>query len=356
PGIVDVDTSLEAGKPELAVYIDRNKASDLGLSAASVAEAVNLLISGEVDITKFKDEVKGRRYDVRVRLNPENRMNPDDIGRLYVRAVDGKLVELKNVVRIVEGGGPSSISRRDRQRSLWLFANLEGKPLGAAMQDLDRISAKILPPGYTTNYAGEAEEMGKSFKYLMFAIMLGILLAYMILASQFESFLHPITVLLAMPLSFIGAFGALLITGKAISIVSFIGLILLMGLVKKNSILLVDYTNTLRERGLSRREAILQAGPVRLRPILMTTFAMVFGMLPVALGIGEGSDVRAPMGITVIGGLLTSLFLTLAVVPAAYDLFDDWKERLLCFLKRGRGADKNGRGDTRGPEENEVAR
>ncbi len=356
PGIVDVDTSLEAGKPELAVYIDRDKASDLGLSAASVAEAVNLLISGEVDITKFKDEVKGRRYDVRVRLNPENRMNPDDIGRLYVRAVDGKLVELKNVVRIVEGGGPSSISRRDRQRSLWLFANLEGKPLGAAMQDLDRISAKILPPGYTTNYAGEAEEMGKSFKYLMFAIMLGILLAYMILASQFESFLHPITVLLAMPLSFIGAFGALLITGKAISIVSFIGLILLMGLVKKNSILLVDYTNTLRERGLSRREAILQAGPVRLRPILMTTFAMVFGMLPVALGIGEGSDVRAPMGITVIGGLLTSLFLTLAVVPAAYDLFDDWKERLLRFLKRGRGADKNGRGDTRGPEENEVAR
>jgi HAE1 family hydrophobic/amphiphilic exporter-1 len=196
PGIVDVDTSLEAGKPELAVYIDRNKASDLGLSAASVAEAVNLLISGEVDITKFKDEVKGRRYDVRVRLNPENRMSPDDIGRLYVRALDGKLVELRNVVRIVEGGGPSSISRRDRQRSLWLFANLEGKPLGTAMQDLDRISAKTLPPGFATQYAGEAEEMGRSFKYLMFAILLGILLAYMILASQFESFMHPITCLL----------------------------------------------------------------------------------------------------------------------------------------------------------------
>lgn len=176
--------------------------------------------------------------------------------------------------------------------------------------------------------------MARSFKYLIFAILLGILLAYMILASQFESFLHPVTVLLAMPLSFIGAFGALLITGKTISIISFIGLILLMGLVKKNSILLVDYTNTLRERGMSRREAILQAGPVRLRPILMTTFAMVFGMLPVALGLGEGSDFRAPMGISVIGGLLTSLFLTLAVVPAAYDLFDDWKQRLKGKLRK----------------------
>jgi hydrophobic/amphiphilic exporter-1 (mainly G- bacteria), HAE1 family len=150
----------------------------------------------------------------------------------------------------------------------------------------------------------------------------------MVLAGQFESFLHPVTVLLAMPLSFIGAFGALLVTGKTMSIVSFIGLILLMGLVKKNSILLVDYTNTLRTRGLSRRDALLEAGPVRLRPILMTTFAMVLGMLPVALGLGEGSDIRSPMGVTVIGGLLTSLFLTLAVVPAAYDLFDDWKESL----------------------------
>jgi HAE1 family hydrophobic/amphiphilic exporter-1 len=194
------------------------------------------------------------------------------------------------------------------------------------MKSLDGISSRTLPAGYNTAYVGQADTMAESFRYLMLALMLGIILAYMVLAAQFESFLHPVTVLLAMPLSFIGAFGALLITGKTISIVSFIGLILLMGLVKKNSILLVDYTNTLRARGMSRREAILQAGPVRLRPILMTTFAMVFGMLPVALGIGEGSDIRSPMGIIVIGGLLTSLFLTLAVVPAAYDVFDDWKE------------------------------
>ena len=166
--------------------------------------------------------------------------------------------------------------------------------------------------------------------------MLCVLLAYMVLASQFESFLHPVTVLLAMPLSFIGAFGALLMTGKSISIVSFIGFILLMGLVKKNSILLVDYTNTLRARGMSRRDAIMQAGPVRLRPILMTTFAMVLGMMPVALGVGEGSDIRSPMGVTVIGGLITSLFLTLAVVPAAYDLFDDWKEKLGARIRKER--------------------
>jgi HAE1 family hydrophobic/amphiphilic exporter-1 len=340
PGIVDVDTSLEAGKPELSIYIDRDKASDLGVSVSTIAEAVNLLISGEVDITKFKDETKGRRYDVRMRLNPQDRMDPDDLGRLYVRARDGSLVQLANVVEIQEGGGPSNITRKDRLRAIWVFANLEGKPLATAMGDLDSISSRILPPGYGTAYVGEAEEMARSFKYLMFAILLGVVLAYMILASQFESFLHPVTVLLAMPLSFIGAFGALMITGKSVSIISFIGLILLMGLVKKNSILLVDYTNTLRERGMPRREAIMQAGPVRLRPILMTTFAMIFGMLPVALGLGEGSDFRAPMGIAVIGGLLTSLFLTLAVVPAAYDLFDDWKQKLLGRKDKGKESDE----------------
>ena len=333
PGIVDVDTSLEAGKPELKVFIDRNKAADLGVSVGSIADAVNILMSGEVDITKYKDEEKGRRYDVRVRLNPEDRVNPDDIGRLYVRARDGKLVELAGVIRIQEGGGPSVIYRVDRQRATIVFASLEKKPLAQAMAELDDISAKVLTPGYTARYKGKAEAMKESFQYLLFALFLGIVMAYMVLAAQFESFLHPFYVLLAMPLSFIGAFGALLLAGKTISIFSLIGLILLMGLVKKNAILLVDYTNVLRARGLTRREAILQAGPVRLRPILMTTLAMVFGMLPVAAGLGEGAETRAPMGIAVIGGLLTSLFLTLVVVPSAYDLFDDWIERFRRFRK-----------------------
>ena len=327
-GVVDVDTSLEAGKSEVKVYIDRNKAADLGVDIATVAETINFLIGGEVDITRFKDEARGRRYDVKMRLNPENRKDPDDIGRLFVRSKDGRMIELSNIVDIKEGGGPSIINRVDRQRAITLFANLEGKPLGQAKEELDNIALKILPPDYTGSHKGMADMMGESFGYLMFALILGVILAYMVLASQFESFIHPITVLLSMPFSFIGAFAALLITGMTLNIFSFIGLILLMGLVKKNAILLVDYTNTLRAKGMERKEAILTAGPVRLRPILMTTFAMVFGMMPIALGIGEGSETRAPMAIATIGGLLTSLFLTLVVIPVVYDVFDDLWGRL----------------------------
>ncbi len=323
PGIVDLDSSLEAGKPEVRVFIDREKAADLGVDVATVAEAVNFLIGGEVDVTKFKDEARGRRYDVRARLSAGDRMSPADLGRIYVRANNGRLTELSNIVTLREAGGPSTINRLDRQRAVTLFANLEGKPLGQAKAELDDIAAKVLPADYSTRHMGMADIMGESFLYLTFALILGVLLAYMILASQFESFIHPFTVLLSMPLSFIGAFGALLATGKTLNIFSFIGLILLMGLVKKNAILLVDYTNTLRQRGMTRREALIQAGPVRLRPILMTTIAMVLGMTPIALGIGEGSETRSPMAVATVGGLITSLLLTLVVVPVAYDALDD---------------------------------
>jgi HAE1 family hydrophobic/amphiphilic exporter-1 len=327
PGIVDLDSSLETGKPEVRVFIDRDKAADLGVDVASVAESVNFLISGEVDVTKFKDEAKGRRYDVRVRLNPQDRVNPDDLGRLYVRAKDGRLVQVSNVASFQEGGGSSIISRVDRQRAVTLFANLEGKPLGKAKDELDGISQKVLTADYSGRYKGQADVMAESFGYLMFAMLLGIIMAYMVLAAQFESFGQPVIVLLSMPFSFIGAFGALFIFNQTLNIFSFIGLILLMGLVKKNAILLVDYTNVLRERGLPLREAVIQAGPVRLRPILMTTLAMILGMMPIAIGIGEGAETRAPMAMATIGGLLTSLFLTLVVVPVAYDLFEEHKEK-----------------------------
>jgi len=343
PGVVDVDSSVEAGKPELSVYIDRDRAADLGVSVSSIAEVVNLLISGDVDVTKYKDDERGRRYDVRMRLYPGDRNDPQDLNNIYIRAKDGKLVELSSIASISQAGGPSSIMRVDRQRSMMIFANLEqGKPLADAIKDLNAISARIFQPGMTAQYKGMAETMGESFRFLLFALMLGIILAYMVLAAQFESFLHPVTVLLSLPLSFIGAFGALLLFRQTISIMSLIGLILLMGLVKKNAILLIDYTNTLRERGMTRREAIMTAGPVRLRPILMTTFAMIFGMLPVALGVGEGSESRSPMGVAVIGGLLTSLFLTLAVVPATYDLFDEWKQKLLNKKKKKPGTQQGG--------------
>jgi HAE1 family hydrophobic/amphiphilic exporter-1 len=328
PGVVDVDTSLETGKPEIRAYIDREKAADLGIDMATIGEAINFLVGGEVDVTKFKDDSKGRRYDVRARLNPENRLDPQDLGKLYVRGRDGRLVELSNIVRLQEAGGPSIINRVDRQRALTVFGNLEETPLGTAKEALDAISARVLTSDYSGKYKGMADTMAESFQYLVFALTLGIIMAYMILAAQFESFTHPFTVLLSMPLALIGAFGALLLFGKTLNIFSFIGLILLMGLVKKNAILLVDYTNVLRERGLSRREALLQAGPVRLRPILMTTFAMIFGMMPIALGIGEGAETRSPMALATIGGLLTSLFLTLLVVPVAYDVLGALQEKI----------------------------
>ncbi len=326
PGIVDVDTSLEVGKPEFKVYIDRDRAANLGVDVATVAEAINLLISGELDIARYKDEAKGKRYDIRVRLNPEDRESSSGMQRIYVRARDGKLVELANVVKVQEGTGPSVINRVDRQRAITVFASLEGKPLGQAKDELDDIAGQILPSDYLPKYQGMADTMKESFGYLLFALMLGIIMAYMILASQFESFVHPDNGFAFHASFFYRRFRRVVYHGQDAEHFSFIGLILLMGLVKKNAILLVDYTNVLRERGMSRREAILQAGPVRMRPILMTTFAMIFGMLPIAIGVGEGAETRAPMGIAVIGGLLTSLVLTLVVVPAAYDIFDDWQE------------------------------
>lgn len=327
PGIVDLDSSLEKGKPEVRVFIDRDKAADLGVDVATIAETANFLLSGEVEITKFKDEARGRRYDVRVRLDPENRASPDDIGQIYVRSKDGKLVMLSNIVTLKEGGGASIINRVDRQRAVTLFANLEKKPLGQAKSEVDDISSRVLTSGYSGSYKGQADMMKESFQYLLFAAILGIVMAYMVLAAQFESFAHPFTVLLSMPFSLIGAFGALFLTGKTLNIFSIIGLILLMGLVKKNAILLVDYTNILRGRGTSRKEALLEAGPVRLRPILMTTFAMIMGMMPIAIGIGEGAETRSPMAIATIGGLITSLLLTLIVIPVAYDVLDEMKER-----------------------------
>jgi hydrophobic/amphiphilic exporter-1 (mainly G- bacteria), HAE1 family len=256
---------------------------------------------------------------------------------MYVRAKDGRLIQLSNIVTLQEAGGSSIINRVDRQRAITVFANLERKPLGQAKDELDDISAKVLTPGYSGRYKGQADTMAESLGYLTFAMLLGVVMAYMVLAAQFESFIHPFTVLLSLPFSFIGAFGALMIFGQTLNIFSYIGLILLMGLVKKNAILLVDYTNVLRERGLSCRQALLEAGPVRLRPILMTTVAMIFGMLPIALGIGEGAETRAPMALAVIGGLLTSLVLTLVVVPVAYDLFDEAKARIFRRRSKAEG-------------------
>jgi len=325
-GIVGIGSNMELTKPEVLVRIDRNKADDLGIDVRSVASVINTLIGGR-EISTFKSG--GKSYDVRMRLIPEQRTSLNDINRLLVKTRQGDYVRLSNLVDVQEGVGPDVISRSDRMRSITVYANLEGeKTLNAAINDTKQIIAQTLPDGYTVNFTGQAETMAETSASFIFAFVLTILITYMVLASQFESFVHPFTVMLALPLSIIGALGGLFITGNTINIMSLIGMLMLVGLVVKNSILLVDYTNTLRDRGMHIREAVLEAGPVRLRPILMTAISTIAGVLPVALGLGAGAGARAPMAIAVIGGLTTSTVLTLFVIPVTYTLLDDFFTRI----------------------------
>jgi HAE1 family hydrophobic/amphiphilic exporter-1 len=324
PGIVDIDSSYRGGKPELNVEVDRNKAAALSVPVASIATTIRSLMGGD-KATQIRDG--GDLIDVRVRLQAIDRIHPDDLKRLKVRSTVGQLVPLSNLVTLVQGQGPTQIERQKRQRQITILANLQDKPLGEALDDVRRLAAGIVPAEMSTDFTGMGEIMEESFSEMFIALFLAIAMVYMILASQFNSFIHPLTIMLSLPLSLIGALGALLLARSSLSIFSMIGVIMLMGLVTKNAILLIDYTQTLRKRGHGRDEALLEAGPVRLRPILMTTTAMVFGMLPVALGMGEGAEVRAPMAICVIGGLLTSMLLTLMVVPVAYSLIDGFIEK-----------------------------
>jgi len=294
------------------------------VSAASVGSAVRLLVGGD-KVTKFQEG--GKQYDVRVRLLESDRDDPRKVEALSLRGRGG-VVQLANVARVVRDTGPSQIDHEGRQRQIAILANLHGKVLGDAVADVNRIAAERgLPAGFTMEFSGFAEIMAESFANLSFALVMAVILIYMVLASQFGSFLHPFTIMLSLPMAVIGAIGGLLVTGYTMSIFSMIGIILLMGLVTKNAILLIDYTNTLRERDkMPRNDALLRAGPVRLRPILMTTAAMIFGMLPIALGLGgggAGGEQRAPMAVAVIGGLITSTLLTLIVVPIVYTLLDD---------------------------------
>jgi HAE1 family hydrophobic/amphiphilic exporter-1 len=323
PGIVDADTSIEIGKPEVRIRIDRDKAANLGVSSSSIGGTVNTMIGGEL-VGKYKDDKEGERYDITTRLLASERDQPSDIDTLWVRSSTGELVRLKDVTTIQTGKGPTVIMHYNRQRAATLFAGTDKtKPMGQAMAELDQIVKKNVTPEISTRYVGMADAMLDAFKNIAFALIIAIIMVYMILASQFESFVHPFTIMFSLPVSLIGAMGLLLLTGERIQIFSLIGVIMLMGLVTKNAILLVDYTNTLRKRGMGREEALLKAGPVRLRPIVMTTAAMVFGMLPTALKLGEGAESRAPMAIAVIGGLITSTLLTLVVIPVVYTIVDD---------------------------------
>jgi HAE1 family hydrophobic/amphiphilic exporter-1 len=257
-----------------------------------------------------------------VQLPDSLRTTTDVIERAQVRSPGGELVEIGSVGAIKESQGPSQIDRQARQRQVTVLSSLEGVALGDALKEVEQLAKEVVPENVTTSVAGMGERMQESNKSMGFSMILAVVCIYMILASQFESLIHPLTIMVSLPFALIGAFGGLLIAHMRMSIFAMIGLIMLMGLVTKNAILLVDFAVHLRERGQSIKEALENAGATRLRPILMTTAAMIFGMVPVAIGHGDGGEVRAPMGVAVIGGLITSTVLTLVVVPVIYTLME----------------------------------
>ena len=330
-GFVDLDKSLKLGQPELRVTPDREKAAAMGVDALSIAEAIQLMVGG-MDVGVFKEE--GRRIDIRMQLEDERRSDPSAIGSLYVRNRQGEPVALRNLVSVDRGAAPSEITRTGRQRSVAISANLEGKRLGDAIQDAEAVAAEILPPEVRLAAVGQAESMAEGVSQFGLAMLLGIIVVYMVLAAQFESLVHPLTVMLALPLSMVGALGGLWLFGQSLNMFSMIGIILLFGLVTKNSILLVDYANQLRAEGMDKVEAMQTAAPVRMRPVLMTAISMIFGVLPAALGIGPGSESRAPMAIATAAGMFSSTLLTLLVVPLFYLLIDDAAEWLKRVFRR----------------------
>ncbi|MEE9515053.1 MAG: efflux RND transporter permease subunit, partial [Candidatus Brocadiales bacterium] len=324
PGIVDVDSDLELGRPMVYVNIDREKAADLGVDVTGIGNAIRAMMGG-VEVVEAKYKHAGKRYDTIVRLTEQYRDLPQHIGELHLRNKEGRIVGLKDLVRVEEATGFNVINRRNRQRSFVVSANLvkDEKTLGEAVKDVNEIAKEILPEQYILAFSGKAETFKESLRTIVFVLVLSMVITYMVLASLFDSFIHPLTVMVALPLSFAGGFGLLLVTGNTINAYSVIGLILLFGLVSKNSILLVDYTNRLRRTGKDVREAIMEAAETRMRPILMTAFSTMFGMLPIAIGIGYGAEARAGMGVVAAGGMFSSMCLTLLVVPVFYSLLDE---------------------------------
>lgn len=338
-GVVDLESSLKKPKPTLGVYINRVLASDLGLSVSQVANAIRPLIAGD-NVTTWEDR-DGETYDVNIRLNENKRMLPQDVQNLYLNSnktgANGQpiLVPLSAVATTEEKLGASQINRRDLEREVLIQANTSGRPSGDIGKDIDKMQKAFkLPAGYTFNTQGANADMAESAGYALTAITLSIVFIYIVLGSQFNSFIHPAAIMASLPLSLIGVFLALFLFRSTLNLFSIIGIIMLMGLVTKNAILLIDFIKKSMEHGESRYDAILQAGKTRLRPILMTTSAMVMGMVPLALGLGEGGEQSAPMAHAVIGGVITSTLLTLVVVPVIFTYLDDLKNFMLRQTRR----------------------
>ncbi len=319
PGIVDVAAAFNLNRPELHIKIDRQRASDLGVSTADVASAVRLMIAGTDQISTYKEG--DEQYDVTMQLIPEQQKNPEVLSRLMVPSLKLGQVRLDNIASIQHGLGPAEISRYNRQYGMITSAsNLSSLPFDAAVRSVRGAINKVMLPGYTVRMVGTAKILDETTQSLMIAFLLAAIFMYMVLAAQFESFLHPFVIMLALPLSIPFALLTLWLTHRTLNLWSALGVFLLLGIVKKNGILQVDYTNRLREQGVPLREAIVQANHVRLRPILMTTFSIVAGLIPTALGMGAGAAQRSAIAVTIIGGQMLCLLLTLIVTPVAYSL------------------------------------
>lgn len=322
PGAVNVDNTLAAGKTEIQVILDRERAARLGLNAAMVGGALRSAIEGNA-VTRYR--VGGDEFDITVRARPEDRDAVARLGELAVgMAPDGTTIRLRDVAALREELGAASILRKNRARFALISADLKGRPLGAVVGDIRKqTEALALPAGFEIAFGGEAQFQAEAFRDLLISLMLAILFVYMVMAAQFESLLHPLTIMFTLPLAAVGVFPLLLATRINVSIMSLLGIIMLTGIIVNNAIVLVDFTNQLRTRGRSARDALLEAGATRLRPILMTSLTTILGGLPVALGLGaSGAEWRRPLGVAVLGGLLTSTFLTLIVIPVVYSIMD----------------------------------
>ena len=326
PGIGRMDMDLQLDLPQLALSPDRTRIAAAGLTTQDVALALNML-SGGVDIAKYNDEPgDGQRYDIRLKAKDGEFNQISDLSKIYLRSRDGKLVRLDTVTGIKQTLGAAVIGRFDLQYATTFYA-APTIPLGDAVAKVKAAAADILPLGYSVKMIGQAEEFGKTVSYMIFAFTLALVLLYMVLASQFNSFLQPFIIMLAQPLAIIGGVMALWLFNHTLNIYSMIGLVLLIGLVAKNSILLVDLTNQRREAGMGVNEALTDACPIRMRPVLMTSLTIILALLPAALGLGAGSETNGPLAVAVIGGMITSTLLTLVVVPAVYSLVENALER-----------------------------
>jgi len=316
----DVKNSMQNGSPEIQILFDRDRAASLGLQVHEVADRVVSNVRGDV-ATRYS--WRDRKIDVLVRAQKDDRSSIEEIKSLVINPNAERSIPLSAIAEVKIANGPGEIRRISQQRVAVISANLNYGDLGEAAADVQKaIDETTMPTGIFAQVAGQNEEMNESFQSLLFALSLAIFLVYLVMASQFESLLHPFIILFTIPLALVGAILALFITGTSISVVVFIGLILLAGIVVNNAIVLIDLINQLRERGIDKYEAIIEGGKSRLRPILMTTLTTTLGLLPLAIGFGDGAELRAPMGITVIGGLLVSTLLTLVVIPVMYSIMD----------------------------------